>query len=123
MITLTTPIQIPSVIGSSAKTGYDKLRIVSILADPFSLTINAQVQILVSTNTSAPIVDGTLNIVATGASPLVTIQIPNLDIFSSFALAGANLTTVQGWISTLQNNIESGLISINLVSGTQSPGV
>ena len=123
MITLTTPIQIPSELGSAATTAYNKLRIISINADPVSLTINAQVQVMVSSNLSAPIIGGNLSITAMGAAPIVTLQIPTINFYSSFALTGTNLTTVQGWITGLQNNIESGLVSIALVAGTQAAGV
>lgn len=123
MITLTTPIQVPTTLGSAATVGYNKLRIVSINADPFSLTINAQAQLMVSTIPSQPTIYGTLVIVATGATPSCTLQIPNLNFNAIVALAGANLTSVQGWITGLQNNIESGLITIAEVAGTQSAGV
>lgn len=123
MITLTTPLQITSVIGSSTTIGYNKLRVVQILSDPLTLTINASVQILVSNTPTAPIIDGTLSIVATGGSPQAILTIPNIDSFASVSLAGANLTTVQGWITSLQNSIENGLVSVALVAGTQSSGV
>jgi hypothetical protein len=102
--------------------GYNKLRIVSINADPFSMTISAQVQLMVSSTPAQPWIYGSLSIVATGATPACTLQIPNLNFNATVSLAGANLTAVQGWITGLQNNIESGLISIAEVAGTQSSG-
>lgn len=123
MITLTTPIQVPTTLGSAATVGYNKLRIVSITADPFSMTITAQAQLMVSSIPTQPMIFGTLTIVATGATPSCTLQIPNLNFNATVALAGANLTAVSGWITGLQNNIESGLITIAEVSGIQSAGV
>jgi len=123
MITLTTSINVPSELGSAATTAYNKLRIVSITADPNTLAINALVQLLVSANAAAPIISGNLSIITTGPTPTVSIQIPSLNFYSGFALSGASLTAVQGWINTLQNNVESGLISISMVAGTQSTGV
>ena len=122
MITLTTPIQVPTTLGSAATVGYNKLRIVSITADPFSMTINAQAQLMVSSIPAQPMIYGSLTVVATGATPVCTLQIPNLNFNATVSLAGANLTAVQGWITGLQNSIESGLISIAEVSGTQSTG-
>jgi len=113
---------VPTTLGSSATVGYNKLRIVSINADPFSMTINAQVQLMVSSIPAQPMIFGTLSIVATGATPGCTLQIPNLNFNASVSLAGANLSAVAGWITGLQNNIESGLITIAEVAGVQSAG-
>lgn len=122
MITLTTPISVPNRLGSNSTTAYDKLRIVSINSDAVSMSINAQVQLLVSANPSQPIISGSLMIVATGGSPVCTIQVPTLNFYAGVALSGAQVTTIQSWITTLENNIESGLISIVLVAGTQATG-
>jgi hypothetical protein len=122
MIILTTPISVPNRLGSSSVTTYDKLRIVSINCDPVSMTIAAQVQLLVSSNLSQPILNGSLNITAGGASPVCTIQVPAVDFAAGVALTGPQVTTIQGWITALQNNIEAGLITISLVLGTQSTG-
>lgn len=123
MITLTTPIHVPSELGGSTFNSYDKLRVVSIISDPVSMTINAQVQMMVSSNASLPMIQGTLTIVATGASPVVTLQVLSMNFFTGVPLGGGSLTTVQGWITGLQNSIESGLISTAIVAGTQSAGV
>lgn len=122
MITLTTPITISSQIGGSGTNAYNKLRIVSINADPFSMSINAQVQLMVSSNASAPIISGNLSIIATGGSPVCTLQVPSLDFYSGDALSGAQVTTVQGWITGLQNNIESGIVSLGMAAGVQTTG-
>lgn len=123
MITLTTPIQVPSTLGSSATTAYNKLRIVSANADPVSQGINAQVQLMVSSNAVAPIIYGTLSIVTTGGGPVCNITIPTLNFYIGISLTGPQVTAVQGWIASLQNSVEAGLISIAAVSGTQSNGV
>ncbi len=123
MITLTTPIQVPDVLGSGQTVGYDKVRIVSIIADPVSMTISAQVQLMVSSNPNQPMITGTLTIVATGGSPSVSISIPNLHTYWGAALTGAQVSTVQGWITGLQNSVEGGIVSVGGVAGTQSAGV
>jgi|ERR1017187_5967029 hypothetical protein len=122
MIILTTPLQVPTVLGSATTVGYNKLRVVSITLDPVSLTINAQVQLMVSTIITQPMIYGSLSIIATGATPVCVLQVPNLNFNATVTLAGANLTTVQGWITGMQNSIEQGLISIAEVAGTQSTG-
>lgn len=121
MITLTNPIQVPNSIGGTTKTNYNKLRVVSIVADPVAQTITAQIQILVSSDATQPIISGTL-VISTQGSPSAVIQVPSLMFFDSPNIA-ASVSTVQGWITALQNSIESGLISTGAITGTQSTGV
>ena len=124
MIQLTTPIQIPNQLGGGTHLSYDKMRIVEILADPLSQTVTATVQLMVSTNANAPIIPGTLTIsTATGTNQLITVVVNSLSFYAGVALNAGAVTTVQGWITGLQNNIESGLISEAIVAGTQSAGV
>ena len=123
MITLTNPIQVPNSLGGTTHSSYDKLRVVSITADPFSLTISAQVQIMVSTDANQPIISGSLTVTATGANPIVILQVPTLNFYRAVAITGASVTTAQGWITSLQNNVETGLVNIGAIAGTQAAGV
>ena len=34
----------------------------------------------------------------------------------------AAVSTIQGWITTMQTNLESGLISVGAITGSQTPG-
>jgi hypothetical protein len=122
MITLTNPILVPNSLGGTTHASYNKLRIRSIQSDPVTMVITAQAEIMVSSDPTQPIITGGLTIVASGGTPNVVLQMPTLNFFATISLSGAALTTVQGWVSTLQNSIESGLVSQALVTGTQSAG-
>lgn len=121
MITLTNPIKIIDSIGGTATLNYDTLRIMNIVADPVSQSINATVQIRASSNANAPLIIGSLALITQG-NPLGTLTIPNLGIFITINIS-TDVSTIQGWITTLQNNIESGLVSIGTITGTQSTGI
>lgn len=124
MITLTTPIQVPGVPGSGVTNAYNKIRLRNIVADPVNQTINASVEILSSSNAALPPIDGTLSITTTGNSPSVSLSIPQLEIYEpSLALNTTQETAIQGWITTLQNAVEGGMVANSLIAGTQSTGV
>lgn len=120
MIILTTPVQVPSSLGATTTVAYNKLRCVNISADPVGGTITCAVQLLVSTNANAPIISGSLAINLTTTT--CTIQVPTLNFYSSVSVTG-EVSTIQGWINTLQNAVESGLITEGLAAGVQSTGV
>jgi hypothetical protein len=123
MISLTTPAAVPGELGASSANSFGKLRIMSILADPVTQAISAQVQLLDTANTNLPAIIGTLVITTQGNSPQVAISVPALNIQSVVPLTGGEQTTVQGWITVLQNAIEAGLVGLGLIAGTQSTGV
>ncbi len=123
MITLTTPAAVPGELGASSSNSYAKLRIVQIVADPVTQTINARIELIDTANSNLPILPGTLSIITVGNSPVVNISVPGLNIQSVASLTAAQQTTVQGWITTLQNSLESGLVAIGLIAGAQSAGV
>jgi hypothetical protein len=67
-----------------------------------------------------PIV-GTLRInLATGE---LVVDVAQLDFYRRVTLAAAQRTSVQNIIGTAQNSLESGLVSLGVVAGTQSAGV
>ena len=121
MITLTNPVLIESQLGGTATVAYNKCRIVQITADPVTQTITGQVQLLSTSNASAPVISGTLSITTTG-TPTALLQISSLGITWSFGETAA-ASTIQGWITTLQNSLEQGVISQGGVAGIQSTGV
>lgn len=120
MITLTTPIQIPNSLGAATTTPYNKLRVRSISVDPVTLFLNATIELMDSSDTTQPTINGTLVIDSVGH---VIIELPNINFFRTVTVSGAALNVVQGWMTTLQNSIESGLVSQGLVAGTQTTGV
>lgn len=121
MITLSTPIQVDSTLGGASTISYNQAEVVQIYADPLAQTITGTVRLKSSSNAAAPIIIGSLSILTNNT--VGTISIPNLNINIPVSLTNAEQTTVQGWITTLQNSIESGLISLGVVSGTQATGV
>jgi hypothetical protein len=123
MITLTTPPQIATQLGAAATSSYDKMRVTNILADPVTQSIAASIQLIDTANTNMPNLSGSLTIVTQGNSPSVAISVPALNLGSVVPLTAAAVTTVQGWITTLQNNIESGLVALGTIAGNQSTGV
>lgn len=121
MITLTNPIQIPNSLGGTTHTAYDKLRIVSIQADPVSQTIAANVQLMVSTDATQPFIVGSL-LITTQGTPSASLTVPSINFFRGINISAA-VATVQGWITGLQNNIEAGLVSEGAITGTQTTGI
>lgn len=121
MITLTNPIKIPNSLGGTTFNSYNKMRIVSIAADPVTQAIIAQVQLMVSSDATQSIIAGSL-VINTQGSPNATLQIPAIDVFIGIDINSA-VATIQGWITSLQNNIEAGLVSTGTVTGTQSTGI
>jgi hypothetical protein len=123
MITLTTPPAIATQLGATSSSSYAKLRIMDILADPVTQAITASIQLIDTANANLPMLTGSLTIITQGNSPMVSISVPALNLSSDVPLTSGAQTTVQGWITALQNNIEAGLVSLGLIAGTQSTGV
>lgn len=123
MITLTTPPTIATQLGAASSASYAKMRIMSIFADPVTQGVTASIQLIDTANSNLPMLTGTLTIVTLGNSPSVAIAVPSLNLSNVTPLTAAQQTTVQGWITTLQNSIEAGLVALGLIAGTQSTGV
>jgi hypothetical protein len=123
MITLTTPPTIATQLGATSSSSYAKMRIMDIIADPVTQAITASIQLIDTANTNLPMLIGSLSIMTQGNSPSVEIAVPALNLSNVVPLTSAEQTTVQGWITALQNNIEAGLVSLGLIAGTQSTGV
>ena len=122
MITLTNAIKVPNSIGGTTTTNYDKLVIRSISVDPKTFVIDAAVEISSAADPTQPIIQGTLHILALGNSPFATLQVPSVNFLRTIPLAAGDLTAMQPWVTTLQQSIESGLVSKALVAGTASAG-
>ena len=123
MITLTTPPTIATQLGATSSSSYAKLRIMDIIADPVAQSISAAIQLIDTANTNLPMLIGSLSIMTQGNSPSVEIAVPALNLSNVVPLTAAEQTTVQGWITALQNNIEAGLVSLALIAGVQSGGI
>jgi hypothetical protein len=123
MITLTTPPTIATQLGATSSSSYTKMRIMDITADPVAQSISAAIQLIDTANTNLPMLIGSLSIMTQGNSPSVEIAVPALNLSNVVPLTSAEQTTVQGWITALQNNIEAGLVSLALIAGAQSGGI
>lgn len=121
MITLTTPLQVITTLGSSSRSLYDRLELVTIGMDVINKNINGTCQLVASTG-GVPPIPGTYNMPTSG-SAVMTISIPNALYFAEVTLTSTQQSTVQGWISSAQNNVEAGLISLGVVAGTQATGI
>lgn len=120
MIILTNPIKLPSGLGSPGSINYDKVVIDQIQVSPKNNTINAVVFLSCSADNTKPVIVGTLTI--TIGTSLVDLEVPSIGFFQTYNISGA-LSTVMGWISGLQNNIENGLVNLGATPGVQSVGV
>lgn len=120
MITLTNPFKVGSSLGGTTTVNYDILVVYNIMADPVSNTISAGIKLVVSADATQPAINGTL--VITASTGVVNLQIPSLGFIHVYTVTSAE-STIAGWITSLQNSIESGLVSIGAVSGVQASGV
>ena len=120
MITLTTPSAVNSVLGGSSTVSYDKFVLSSITFDTVNQKLTAQIRI---TSTSAPDmqpITGRLSVDV--ATAKLEIQVEQLDFYRRITLTGPQNTSVQNQIISAQNSLESGLVSLGVISGTQATG-
>jgi hypothetical protein len=122
LISLTTPIAVKSVLGGSATVNYDKVVIDHISYSPTQQTIGAAITLSASADPGQTPLLGNLLIVAQGQG-YIDVQIPDLPFHRRIALTAGQQTTVQGWISAAQNQVELGTISVGVMAGTQSAGI
>lgn len=120
MITLTTPKQVNSVLGGAATVAYDKLVLSSIVYNPLDLSLRAQVKI---TSTSAPSMQPIVGDLVILPSGQLAIEAERLDFYRQVVLSSGQLASVQTMIRDAQNALESGLIAVGVVAGSQSAGV
>lgn len=120
MITLTTPVQIDTVLGGNTKVGYNHLVLAPFTMDPFARTISGRVRLTSTTNPEMDVIFGTFDI-ALGPGTLI-FKVEQFDMVRRIALSGAQVSAIQTVLTNAQNALESGLISVGVVAGTQSPG-
>lgn len=119
MITLTTPIVLPRVLGGATTVNYDKLvaEQVTYFATPGN--IQATVHVLASADPAAQPLSGTLTI----ANGEANFRIADLDIPPiKLALSGPQQTGVRNRVNAQQDTLEDDLIAVGFVDGTQSTG-
>lgn len=120
MITLTTPPSVNTVLGGNAPAVYDKCVIGPFTFDPSALLVTGAVRLLSTANPEMNAVAGTLTINTQTAR--LDIAVPQLDFYRRVALSGPQNSAAQQIVRDAQNALEAGLISLGVLSGTQSTG-
>lgn len=120
MIALTTPHAVNSVLGGDTPINYDHVVLSPITFNPIARTVTATVRLTSTVSPNMDVVTGSLT-VDLGPGILV-FKVEQLDILRRMQLSGAQITAVQNILNSAQNQIESGLISVGVVAGTQSTG-
>lgn len=120
MITLTTPPQINSILGGSAPVAYNKLVIGPFTMDPVNQTITGSLRLTSTANPQMQPIVGTLTISVPGST--VKVEVPQLDFYRQITTTSPQNTSIIGWIEAAQAQIENGLISVAIISGTRTAG-
>lgn len=120
MITLTTPPQINSVLGGNVPVAYNKLVIGPFTFAPSNQEVNGIVSLSSTTQTEMTAITGTLRISV--ATARLEIAVPQLDFYRRVALTGPQNTAVQNIVRDAQSALESGLVTLGVIAGTQSTG-
>ena len=119
MITLTTPAQINSVLGGNAPVGYDKLVLTPFTITPLDSSISGKLRLTSTTNPEMQEIVGSLQI----RSGELVVEVGQLDFYRRIQLSAAQITSVTNIIRNAQNGIESGLVTLGVISGVQATGV
>jgi hypothetical protein len=120
MINLTTPPSVKSVLGGAGSVAYDKFVLSQIIYDTVNGSVNATIRL---TSTAAPDmqpINGRMTI--TLATAKLEIQVDQLDFFRRITLTGPQSTFLQDQIRGAQNALETGLVNLGLIAGTQATG-
>jgi hypothetical protein len=120
MITLTTPTAINSVLGGNVPIAYDKLVVGPFTFDPIAMTVNGHLRLSSTSNPDMQAITGTLQI--STATAKLEIAVSQLDFYRRVTLTGPQNTAVMNIIRNAQDALESGLVSLGVISGTQSLG-
>lgn len=120
MITLTTPAQINSVLGGNAPVGYNHLVLAPFSMDPMALTVTGSLRLTSTASPDMQAITGNLRINASSGELVVEVQ--QLDFYRRIQLSAGQITSVRNIISNAQNALESGLVSLGVIAGTQSTG-
>ena len=121
MITLTTPEQIKAVLGATITEDYNKLVVTPFCFDPVAQTINGNLQLTSTTSPGAEPINGTLEIRI--AQSMLLVKIEQVRFRSKKSLTAGQNTAILNIIKGAQDDLENGLLSVGVFSGTQTPGV
>lgn len=123
MITLTTPPTINTVLGGATPVAYGKMTLTNIHVHPPTRKIEADVQLVSTTVPEMPAITGSLTIDLVGPPPVLVITVSQLNFYRRLLLTAGQITAVQTIIDNTVNPMESGLITLSMVAGTQTAGV
>ena len=121
MITLTTPAQINTVLGGNAPVGYDKLVLAPLHFNAVEQTIVGQVRMTSTTDPAMDAVTGSLRVDV--AKSELLIDVPQVDFRRRIVLTAGQKTAVLNQIEAAQAQVENGLVTIGVISGTRTAGV
>ena len=119
MISLTLPPEVLSVLGGTTKVVYDKVVLSRIIFDTVKNGVNADVRVTSTTSPSADAIVGTLTVTSTKA----VMEVARLSFYTSFSLSAGQQTALTNLVQSAQNSLESSLISLSMLDGTQTTGV
>jgi hypothetical protein len=119
-ITLTSPPAVKSVLGGAGTVAYDKFVLASITYDTVEMSVMATIRI---TSTASPDMQPIMGrLYVTLANAKLEIQVDQLDYYRRLTLTGPQSTSLQNQIRAAQDSLETGLINIALIAGTQATG-
>lgn len=119
MITLTSPASINSVLGGNVPVSYNKLIINNINLDTVTRVIRGNLVLTSTGNPDMQPITGSLSIVYPN---FVEVSVQQLDFYRRIVLSPGQQNAVVNLVGDFQNSLEAGLISLGLISGTQSAG-
>jgi hypothetical protein len=123
MITLTTPKVVNTVLGGSTTVNYDKVVITNLTYDILLKRINGQIKLVCTADSSQTPILGTIQIYPNANPQIAQVDFPSLPFTRTVGLNAGQITSVLGWFDTVQAQVESGLVSVGIIAGTQSTGV
>jgi hypothetical protein len=119
-ITLTSPPAVKSVLGGAGTVAYDKFVLASITYDTVEMSVMATMRI---TSTASPDMQPIMGrLYVTLANAKLEIQVDQLDYYRRLTLTGPQSTSLQNQIRAAQDSLESGLVTLGLIAGTQAQG-
>ena len=120
MITLTTPPTINSILGGNAPVPYDKMVLSPFTMDPSVPSVTGSLKLTSTTVPDMQAITGVLTINL--PTSVLTIQVDQLNFYRRIVLIAGQKNSVQNIINSAQNSLEAGLVSLGVVSGTQTTG-
>ena len=119
MITLAIPHAVLATLGSNITVAYDKI-VVSPSVDSEKRRITGRVRLMSSANPTNQPIDGKL--VIDTITGLLQIEIERLGFYRAVQLSAAQKAAAIQIATDAQDAIESGLIALGTVDGTQATG-